>query len=170
MSLSLSWMGLSVAGTVRLDVPDETGQHEEPVRDSIITWLNDKRARTYTDENRIIRFEAGVSRLVTGLNILVPIRSGDIEVEAQRDEILIKYRFWYTEILILVTFGVFGLVGLFTFRAPNLSTLEAYGISLICWLLLIMPSVLYSRYGALAGLKGVAQAAMNTIALKPESS
>lgn len=150
----------SASGSFRLDAPSDTDEYVAPVRGAICSWLKDRRARVYVDENRIIRFEAGVFRLVTSLNILVQIRSGDVTVTAEPDVILVSYRFWYTEMLGLVTFGVLVFFGPDLFDAPNLTTFDAYGLLLLFWTLLFVPNFLISRFLVPTRLKEVGQRAI----------
>jgi hypothetical protein len=151
---------LSAIGSIRLDVPGEPGRYVEPVRNEITVWLKDKRARTYIDESQIIRFQAGAFRFVTNMNVLAAIRSGEVELVAEDDAILVSYRFWFTELLIIATVGALGFVGPVFFSAPNLDVFEAGELTLLVWAFLLVPNFLLYRYFAVAGLKNVARDAI----------
>jgi hypothetical protein len=153
-----------VVGSFSVDTPAEQDPYLEPVRNAVSSWLVEKRARTYTDENQIIRFKAGIFRFVTSLNILVQIRSGTIEVSPMNGAIFIAYRFLYTEMILAVAF--LALLGRRSelLNASNVNKLDTVGEMVIIWLLLFVPNYLLSLFLVPARLKDVVQRAVQNYA------
>lgn len=150
----------SVVGSFSVDTSAEPDQYLEPVRNTIFAWLLEKRARTFTDDNHIIRFKAGIFGFVSSLNLLVQIRSGTIEVSPMNSAILITYRFLYTEMILLAA-----ILALLSRRSELLDAsivnkLDIVGEMIIIWLLLFVPNYLISLFLVPARLKAAVQLAV----------
>ena len=150
----------SASGEFQVKTKEAPQKYLEPVQASIVHWFERQRARVNLSNYRTLLFRAGVFRLVTNMNILVPIGTGEIQVIANNQSIRVKYRFRYTEFLSIVTIGVASVFGLPLWKAPNLNELESVGLLLLIWILVFVPNYLISRYSVPAKLKAAVQQAI----------
>jgi hypothetical protein len=73
------------------------------MRARVDDMLNKAGVKVLYRRNGSIMFRAGIFRLVSGWNILLPFSSGRIDVQDNRDSIHIKYKLSTLELLIGVT-------------------------------------------------------------------
>jgi len=113
---------------------DEKKHTPENLLDSVIKSLQKAKAKNVKNNLNHITFTGGIFRLVTNWNILGSISSGEITIERNKDKLCLKYHLKFTEMLIIVTVGVFGFLGIGIYQASNLTNIHKIIMLIIAWL------------------------------------
>jgi len=71
--------------------------------------------------------------MVSGHNQLVSINKGEIEVGQKSGRIIIYYKIYFTEMLLVITIGVIGFLGPFVWFAPNLADSGKLLVLFLAW-------------------------------------
>lgn len=89
-----------------------------------------------------VTFRAGVFRLVTSLNPLVPIGSGEVAVRASSSGVAIDYRISFRQIFVVVSAMIAVVFGPVVLTAPNVNAWEATLLLGFMWVWLFGGNVL----------------------------
>jgi hypothetical protein len=83
-------------------VPGEPNTVPDPTAAaiSIEAAIRDQRPRSVSRSATLVQFRAGVLRWVSNTNILVPISSGEVEVQTELSGLRVSYTIRFTELLI----------------------------------------------------------------------
>ena len=108
----------------------------------IVDALKAARATDIHQTGHSVTFRAGVFRLVTSLNPLVPIGSGEVAVQASSSGVAIDYRISFRQIFVVVSVAVVGFFGPLVLTAPNVNAWEATLLLGFAWLWLFGGNVL----------------------------
>jgi hypothetical protein len=91
---------VAIVGSLEL-APISAGQVPDVVR-ALMTALNSARASDVSSAENKVKFRAGVFRLVSNSNVLVPVGSGEIEVHFGSPG-RVRYRFSCVQMLVIVS-------------------------------------------------------------------
>lgn len=111
----------SLSGRVMLTNPSDLAI----VIARIVDALKAAKATDIHQAGHSVTFRAGLFRLVTSMNPLVPIDSGEVAVRTSSSGVAIDYRISFRQIFVVVSVAVVGFFGPFVLMAPNLNAWEA---------------------------------------------
>jgi hypothetical protein len=107
--------------------------------------LESRKAAKMCVSGNLLRFRGGPFRLVSSVNLLVPVTRGEVSITCQRSALLIEYRLWFTQLLVISALGA-GFLGGGPWLAHSVSAGKAVGLGLFAFawlaggnLLLVLP-------------------------------
>lgn len=149
---------ISLSGCFEIDADPTKAQGARDLRDATASWLRDSQGQNVTETEDALIFKAGHFR--PSWRVLTPVSRGIIEFEKRPSAIRVKYRLWFTDMLILTTVLVALMVGLPTLAAKNLSIVEAVTRVMGFWLWLFGGNFLLAWFRTRRALGRIAKSTL----------
>jgi hypothetical protein len=125
---------LSLSGIVMIERPPSACDSPEDALALIVARLEREKPSHLSRTGTRVEFRGGLLRLVSNWNQLVAVTRGEIRVHREPRGLSIRYKIWFTQLLIFVTIGVGGLLGPPVIAASNLSITGKIALLSTAWL------------------------------------